>query len=295
MTNNQDWVPVSIRNGDREEFSLSDTIPKEINEIIISNVSRIEGYIYPKFDLFFARLRIPLTPNPLIPGKSYSYSFYKYMDSSEEACIDALDFILHCVSERYRNNLYISKDVIELISNIENILRYANVNWRINREENNQLSLMRRVMPDVQERYSNLANSVSELAGNHLRNSWKNAYMHGGNHEEAWGSARKAVECMLTPIVSPNNPRATISSLIRDMKVKPEKWVCTIPASNNKESVEKFISLLRMMPYEPGHHGQEPTEISEKEAQLQATLAITICQILHDGGLVLKSEEEQSE
>jgi hypothetical protein len=295
MTNNQDWVPVSIRNGDREEFSLSDTIPKEINEIIISNVSRIEGYIYPKFDLFFARLRIPLTPNPLIPGKSDSYSFYKYMDSSEEACIDALDFILHCVSERYRNSLYMSQDVLELIFNIENILRYANVNWRINREENNQFSLIRRVMPEVQKRYDVVAESVPELAGNHLRNSWKNAYMHGGSYKEAWEYARKAVECMLTPIVSPKNPRATISSLIRDMEAKPEKWICTIPANNNKESVEKFISLLRMMPYEPGHHGQDPTEISEKEAQLQTTLAITICQILHDRGLVLKSEEEQSE
>lgn len=193
MTNNQDWVPVSIRNGDREEFSLSDTIPKEINEIIISNVSRIEGYIYPKFDLFFARLRIPLTPNPLIPGKSDSYSFYKYMDSSEEACIDALDFILHCVSERYRNSLYMSQDVLELIFNIENILRYANVNWRINREENNQFSLIRRVMPEVQKRYDVVAESVPELAGNHLRNSWK---MHicmvevtkrrGNTHEKLW-------------------------------------------------------------------------------------------------------------
>ena len=99
MTNNQDWVPVSIRNGDRKEFSLSDTIPKEINQIIMSNVRCIERHIYPKFDLFFARLRIPLTP-----GKSDSYSFFAYMNSSEEACIDALDFILHCVSERYRED-----------------------------------------------------------------------------------------------------------------------------------------------------------------------------------------------
>lgn len=290
MTNNQDWVPVSIRNGDRKEFSLSDTIPKEINQIIMSNVRCIERHIYPKFDLFFARLRIPLTP-----GKSDSYSFFAYMNSSEEACIDALDFILHCVSERCREHLYIPEDVIRPIHDIENILRYANVNWRIILEENNQLSLIRRVMPDVQERYSSLANSVSELAGEHLKKSWKNAYMHGGNHEEAWVSARKAVECMLTPIVAPKNKRATISTLIRDMEVKPEKWVCTIPADSNEESVGKFISLVKMMPYEPGHHGQEPTEISEKEAQLQTTLAITICQILHDGGLVLKSEEEQSE
>ena len=78
------------------------------------------------------------------------------------------------------------------------------------------------------------------------------------------------------------------------MNAKPEKWVCAIPAGSNKESVEKFISLVRMMPYEPGHHGQEPTEISEKEAQVQVTLALTICQILHDGGLALKSDEEKS-
>lgn len=291
MTNNQDWVPLSIRNGDREEFSLSDTIPSAIKPIIMTNIKNLAKYINPKFDLFYARLQIPADFS--LPLASL---FYSYMDSDEKSYMDGFDFILHSTSVIFENSYPFYDLVVQEIRNIQDILQYANVNWKISlSSEGKRLYLERRVMPEVQKRYDVVAESVPELAGNHLRNSWKNAYMHGGNYKEAWEYARKAVECMLTPIVSPNNRRATISSLIRDMKVKPEKWICTIPASNNKESVEKFISLLRMMPYEPGHHGQEPTEVSEKEAQLQATLAITICQILHDGGLVLKSEEEQSE
>lgn len=289
MENNQDWVPLSIRNGDREEFSLSDTIPSAIKPIITTNIKNLAKYINPKFDLFYARLRIPADFSLPLEGL-----FYSYMNSDEKSYMDGFDFILHSTSVIFEDSHPFRDLAVQEIRSIQDILRYANVNWTIS-SEGKRLCLERRVIPEVQKRYDIVAESVPELAGNHLRNSWKNAYMHGGSYKEAWEYARKAVECMLTPIVSPNNQRATISSLIRDMKVKPEKWICTIPASNNKESVEKFISLLRMMPYEPGHHGQEPTEISEKEAQLQTTLAITICQILHDGGLVLNSEEKQSE
>lgn len=292
MENNQDWVPLSIRNGDREPFTLSDTIPESVKSIINKNIDNLLRDISPNFDFFFAQMRIS-------PGLNSQPTqiFYNFMKSSEEAYLDGLDYILHnALNAGIRSHHSYRSDILIKLFNMKEILRRANVNWDIVMTSDETLAyLERRVMHEVQERYDIVAESVPELAGNHLRNSWKNAYMHGGNYEEAWVSARKAVECMLTPIISPNNRRATISSLIRDMKVKPEKWVCTIPASNNKESVEKFISLLRMMPYEPGHHGQEPTKISEKEAQLQATLAITICQILHDGGLVLKSEEEQSE
>lgn len=290
MIENHSWVPLSIRNGEREPFTLSDTIPESVKSIINKNIDNLLRDISPNFDFFFAQMRISpgLNSQPI-------QMFYNYMKSSEEAYLDGLDYILHSaldVSIRsFRSNEY---DILKKLINMKEILRRANVNWDIMLASDDTLVyLERRVIPEVQTRYDKVAESVPELAGNHLRNSWKNAYMHGGSYKEAWEYARKAVECMLTPIVSPNNRRATISSLIRDMKVKPEKWICTIPASNNKESVEKFISLLRMMPYEPGHHGQEPTEISEKEAQLQTTLAITICQILHDGGLVLKSEEEQ--
>jgi|GEM_PF-1209375 hypothetical protein len=292
MIENYSWVPLSIRNGEREPFTLSDTIPESVKSIINKNIDNLLRDISPNFDFFFAQMRIS-------PGlKSHSIqTFYSYMRSSEEAYLDGLDYILHSAMDESIRSLHsYESDILRKLINMKEILRRANVNWDILMTSDKTIVyLERRVMPEVQERYDIVAESVPELAGSHLRNSWKNAYMHGGSYKEAWEYARKAVECMLTPIVSPNNRRATISSLIRDLAAKPEKWVCTIPSDSNEESVGKFISLVKMMPYEPGHHGQEPTEISEKEAQLQATIAITICQILHDGGLVLKSEEEQSE
>lgn len=288
MANNQDWVPLSIRIGDREEFSLSNTIPNATKPIITASIKNLARYIYPKYELFFARLRVPVDFSMPLAGV-----FYSYMDSDEKSYMDGFDFILHSTSVIFEDSYPLYDLVVQEIRNIQDILRYANVNWKISiSSEDKRLSLERRVIPAVQGRYVKLSESVSNLVGEHLKLGWKNAYMYGGNYKEAWEYARKAVECMLTPIVSPKNKRASITTLIRDMKVKPEKWICTIPAGSNKESVEKFISLVRMMPYELGHHGQEPTNISEEEAQLQITLAITICQILHDGGLVLKSEEE---
>lgn len=290
MANNQDWVPLSIRNGDREEFSLSNTIPNATKPIITASIKNLARYIYPKFDLFFARLRVPIDFSMPLADV-----FYSYMDSDEKSYMDGFDFILHSTSLISEDSYPFYESVVQEIRNIQDILRYANVNWKISiSSEDKRLYLERRVIPAAQERYIKLSEAVSNLAGEHLKKSWKNAYMYDGNYKEAWEYARKAVECMLTPIVVPKNKRATISTLIRDMDAKPEKWVCAIPAGSNKESVEKFISLVRMMPYEPGHHGQEPTEISEKEAQVQVTLALTICQILHDGGLALKSDEEKS-
>lgn len=275
---NNDWIPVSMRLGNKPLFELSEWIPDEIKPSVISIIRSIIYESNINLDIFIARLRVPNFLNYSIEKR-----FFWYLNESQENFIDCIDFIV------FNTNTYY-EECRGLIVELNDILRYSNTNWMIASDKNTyKLMVQRRVLPETQEHYSSLANSVDGLTGRHLREAWRHAYMHDGDYKQAWESARKAVECLLHPIVSPKNNRATITTMIRDIDAKHDKWECDIPAGNDTP-VNKFLEFLRMMPYEPGHHGQSDGSIAEREAQAQVAVAFTICQILHDKGFRRKNK-----
>jgi hypothetical protein len=275
---NNDWIPVSMRLGNKPLFELSDWIPDEVKSSVVSIIRRIIDENNINLNIFIARLHVPNILNYSIEER-----FFWYLNESQENFIDCIDFIV------FNTNTYY-EECRGLIVELNDILRYSNTNWMIASDKNTyKLMMQRRVLPETQEHYSSLANSVDGLTGRHLREAWRHAYMHDGDYKQAWESARKAVECLLHPIVSPKNNRATITTMIRDIDVKHDKWECDIPAGNDTP-VNKFLEFLRMMPYEPGHHGQSDGSIAEREAQVQVAVAFTICQILHDKGFRRKNK-----
>ena len=275
---NNDWIPVSMRLGNKPLFELSDWIPDEVKSSVVSIIRRIIDENNINLNIFIARLHVPNILNYSIEER-----FFWYLNESQENFIDCIDFIV------FNTNTYY-EECRGLIVERNDILRYSNTNWMIASDKNTyKLMMQRRVLPETQEHYSSLANSVDGLTGRHLREAWRHAYMHDGDYKQAWESARKAVECLLHPIVSPKNNRATITTMIRDIDVKHDKWECDIPAGNDTP-VNKFLEFLRMMPYEPGHHGQSDGSIAEREAQVQVAVAFTICQILHDKGFRRKNK-----
>ena len=278
---NDGWMPVSMRLGNKPIFEISEWIPDEVKPSIISIISELVYRNRIDLDIFIARLRVP--NYPLLNTED---RFFAYMKDSQENFVDCIDFVV------FNTDGYYDK-CGDLLIKLRDILHYSNTNWMIGCDEDtHKLMMQRRVLPETQEHYLSLANSVDELAGRHLKDAWRNAYMHNGSHKQAWESARKAVECLLHPIVSPDNNRATITSMIRDIKAKPDKWICDIPAKEadgSNGSVMKFLEFLKMMTYEPGHHGQSDGSITEREAQAQVAIASTICQILHDKGFRQKN------
>lgn len=271
-------MPVSMRLGNKPLFELSDWIPDEVKSSVVSIIRRIINENNINLNIFIARLYVPNILNYSIEER-----FFWYLNESQENFIDCIDFIV------FNTNTYYEECRV-LILELSDILRYSNTNWMIASDKNTyKLMMQRRVLPETQENYSSLANSVDGLTGRHLREAWRHAYMHDGDYKQAWESARKAVECLLHPIVSPKNNRATITTMIRDINARHDKWECDIPAGNDTP-VNKFLEFLRMMPYEPGHHGQSDGSITEREAQAQVAVAFTICQILHDKGFRRKNK-----
>lgn len=190
-------------------------------------------------------------------------AFAKYLE-------EAVDFVL----------FHVSND--EVINEFNKLVKLSFLNWQASPEK--PYRLMKRVLPEVQENYIELTGKVNEDCSTFLKEAWMAAYSSKPDPELAYNSSRRAVENLLRPIATPNNPMSTISTMRRDIKngMHKGKWVCTIPADSNADAVAKFLQLLEMMPYEERRHGATAKLVTIEGALTQVQLALTICQLLVD-------------
>lgn len=270
----EQWVPIGVRLGVQEPVALKNGfLEDEATSYVAMEWVRDVLYDFRSDDLE------PLIGACGIPTYKNSYGVrakkervLRYSSTGEIQLLNTLEFL----ASKINDSLNVSK--------LNSICLYYNVNWRFDLDSKR---LVHRVLPETQEHYLSLARSVSQTCSEYLQQAFTNAYGHNGTPAESWVASRKAVEFLLHPVVSPSNTRATISSMMRDIKSAPHKWVSAIPANPPEEYVLKFVQLLQMMPYEPGHHGQTPGEVSLNQARTQFNLALAVCQIVLDGDFAL--------
>ncbi|MFW0181680.1 hypothetical protein [Rothia sp. P5766] len=268
----EQWVPFGVRMGVQEpvrlknEFSEDPVTLKAVSDWLGNGI----GSLYsPDFEPLIGACNIPVYKDQYNRPLAASRRVFEYAFSDEIPLLNTVEYL----AAKSRNR--------GVPAALNSLCLHYNVNWRFDTATQR---LVRRVLPETQEHYENLAKSVDQACSEYLHQAFANAYGHNGDPGEAWAASRKAVEFLLHPIVSPNNTRATISSMIRDIRQAPHKWVSAIPANSSEESVLKFVELLKMMPYEPGHHGQTPGNPTAEQARTQFNLALTVCQIIKDDG-----------
>ncbi|MCM3509202.1 Uncharacterised protein [Mycobacteroides abscessus subsp. bolletii] len=270
----EQWIPLGVRLGVQEPVALKNGF---LEDEATSHAARewLVDVIYhfrsDDLEPLIGACGIPTYKNSN-GVRTNSERVLRYSSTGEIQLLNTLEFLAAKIHDSF------------VVSRLNSLCLHYNVNWRF---DFNSRRLARRVLPETQEHYLNLARSVSESCSEYLQQAFTNAYGHNGTPAESWVASRKAVEFLLHPVVSPSNTRATISSMIRDIKSAPHKWVSAIPANDPEQSVLKFVQLLQMMPYEPGHHGQTPGQVSLDQARTQFNLALTVCQMVLDGGFAL--------
>ncbi|WP_237222678.1 hypothetical protein [Rothia nasimurium] len=283
------WIPYTQRMGIREPFVLTSNLSerpgaKEVLQEWVKNSlpsvkseDAIKSFLLQVGVNSFKRIDLKLTY-----VIDYRSTFITWAEESDENLLDSIDFIL-----RYINNW----DGHEKLKDFNFIMESSNLNYQCSPEQ--PYRLMHRVLPATQEQYLHAVESVPEVTAKLLSKAWAEAYGYKGNPEQAWNDSRRAVENILKPIVHPKSNNSTITRLITDIEVKPEKFACSIPLKPGDMSspVLKFVELLKMMPYEEVHHGGNITlktvEPTCENARTQVLLAATICQIVADGNFSL--------
>jgi len=153
--------------------------------------------------------------------------------------------------------------------------------------------LQRRVSESVAVASRRVMDSTGR-AGEHLRNAWSIAYGRNPDANAAYLEAVKAAEAAMVPVISPNNTKATLGTMLGDMKGMQGKL--SIELTPKDASIASFDVVLGMCQLlwksQPERHGtpeaRPHSSVSAKAAEAAIHLALTIVQWFC-GGIVVRS------
>ncbi len=158
---------------------------------------------------------------------------------------------------------------------LDELLMLGGSAWRVGPKYD---CLVRRVDPTATAAFVQ-ATLPDDVASAELKEAWTVAYARNPDASGAWNHAIKAVETLLTKIVDPTNPRATLGTVIKILNGQAVSWSLALEGHDRSASVEPLVRMLRLMWPNPDRHGGENSRRpSLVEAQAVVHLAVTIVQ-----------------
>lgn len=140
--------------------------------------------------------------------------------------------------------------------------------------------LEERVVHGVQSLVSEVAQTATGSAGDHLVAAWNAAYGRSSDSVKAYSEAVKAAEAALAPLVSPQNAKQTLGTMIKDLGNKPSKWSFVI-ADGTTSNVGTVLGMMRTLweGQTSRHGGANPTRAETlEEARAGLHLAAALVQ-----------------
>src|SRR5262249_21280790 len=149
-------------------------------------------------------------------------------------------------------------------------------------------SLEERVATEAAERAARLMMSGTR-SGQHLQKAWRGIYGRNPNPSDAYREAIRAVEVASISVVSPNNTKATLGTVIGDMRATSQKRsVALHPAKG--DPVQHVIGMMELLwTAQIDRHGtvdeSVPLSVSREEAEAAVHLALTLTHWFQTGAV----------
>jgi len=223
-------------------------------------------------------LRLPLD-NPLSPNpdraNDLQNNLYGLVYEDRNLLLDVVDFALSQMGAATHRIHRASLQVI---------LSQAGSVYRV--EEADVPYLARRVAPELQAAAD--AQIGAGRPGEHLARAWRAVYGRNPDPSDGYREAIKAVEAATIPIVSPANDRATLGTVIADIRNDPTKWVVSLHSPNPEEQIPAVRGMLELLwKGQTDRHGtpdpSAPLDVSQGDAEAALHLALTLVQWFTSG------------
>jgi hypothetical protein len=131
------------------------------------------------------------------------------------------------------------------------------------------------------------ANPHAGSAAVHLRKAWDTVYALHPDPPYAYSEAIKAVEAAAHAIIEPTNRKATLGTMLRELKRIPSQFVLALPGPNG-DGVPTLIDMMQMLwTGQTSRHGNlnKTRDETRAEAQMAVHLAITLVQWFTSGAV----------
>ena len=145
---------------------------------------------------------------------------------------------------------------------LRRVLFLAGSGWRLNEAGDGLERVVDQSVRDVaQEAISRAEASASQ----HLRNAWTETHSRERNPTHAHAEMIRAVESAARPVVTPNDPRATLGTLIGQLDNQGSLYT-TAGASPANDGVAGTVAMMRLLwQQQTDRHGANPTVPATQE------------------------------
>ena len=264
--------PFSRRRDDasvKDFFVLRDGVPEGLLSSMVPFVTDrmygtdVFGQSLPDGPLIAAFARVT---DKYLPDNAFDAA--NRLAEDRELLLDAVDFVLgSVVSDEYTGG---SK-----VAELEVHLRESRSSYTVGRDGDGRYELQDRQPMELTNLVED-ATGATDRAAEHLRLAWSKAFARKPDPNGACDDAVKAIESAAKPVVSPKNSKATLGTMIADMRSKPSKWTTDSEAEGD---VDKVIAMMEMVWKGHFRHGDDakPIRVTPKGAEMivqQAALLV---------------------
>lgn len=127
--------------------------------------------------------------------------------------------------------------------NLEAVLVSANSLYKVRADKQ---GLEVRIVPEVAAAVQATVTTAAGVnsSGQHLANAWNDAYGRTSDPVKSYSEAIKAVEAAASPVLTPNNLKATLGTLIGDLRSTSSSWTFEIQDAQGVSVVLDAMNLL---------------------------------------------------
>lgn len=203
-------------------------------------------------------------------GHSALRSLVERMGEDRELALDVLDFLVQTAA------------AADYADNLNAMLVLGGSEWEVAAVDDRR-QLARRSVGPVRESID-AVRTDSQRAHHHLVQAWSQLNGRRPDPSAVYREAVKAVEAVARPIVSPHNPRATLGTVIRDIRAKPEKWGVVLEGASALD-VANMADLI--WKGQADRHGSDdptvPLAVTLQEADAALHIAIALTRLFAGG------------
>lgn len=195
---------------------------------------------------------------------------------SAEKMANLLDFMLGTLS---------TYGADEIASELEELLAKGGSSWAVG-VRGGRKGLVARMPASVVDVVSHVT-SASDRAGEKLSQAWDKVYGPDAQPTDAYVAAVRAVEILICPLVSPNNERATLGTVIRDLRNQSGSWTFAMKHGDGSDTSSEAVGILQLLwkGQNDRHGSRDYSDVTIEEAQAAVLLASTVVGWLAKGML----------
>jgi len=136
-----------------------------------------------------------------------------------------------------------------------------------------------------------LANETSQhdQAATHLRTAWSRCFGRKPQTNDVCMEAVKSIEIAAKPVVTPNDPNATLGKMCAAIRSKPDKWETD---SEFDGGVNTVLAMMEMVWKGHLRHGHEsaPLEVSQEATEMTVQTAVLLVSWFRSGRIRLRPQ-----